>query len=243
MLSKNTIKRITRLGQKKYRYTDGLFVAEGLKIIQELLESKLELQELYSIDSAFENHRYCVTISAKELQRISFLSTPQKALAVFKIPEAVITAGQGLTVAIDAVRDPGNLGTIIRLCDWFGVAQLVCSQGTVDCYNPKVVQATMGSIARVEVVYTDLATYLAQDNRPSYGTFADGKNVYNTALPQDGIIVMGNEANGISKEVATLVNYKLAIPRFGPTKTTESLNVAMATSIFLSEFRREATGK
>lgn len=243
MLSKNTIKRITRLGQKKYRTADGLFVAEGLKVIQELLDSPLELQELYGVDGAFENNSSCIPITSKELQRISFLSTPQKALAVFKTPVVQPPIDSGLTVALDTVRDPGNLGTIIRLCDWFGVSQLICSHGTVDCYNPKVVQATMGSIARVGVVYTDLAAYLEQSTRPSFGTFMDGQNVYETSLPQEGIIVMGNEANGITAAVAALVNQKLAIPRFGPTKTTESLNVAMATSIFLSEFRRTTTGK
>ena len=243
MLSKNTIKRITRLGQKKYRNLDGLFVAEGLKVIQELLDSPWQLQELYGVPGAFTHHSDCVTVSHKELQRVSFLNTPQKALAVFKIPETTAIIDKGLTVVLDNVRDPGNLGTIIRLCDWFGVSQLICSPGTVDCYNPKVVQATMGSIARVGVVYTHLTDYLEQTTRPSFGTFMDGQNVYETTLPQEGIIVMGNEANGITAQVEAVMQHKLAIPRFGPFKTTESLNVAMATSIILSEFKRVSIEK
>jgi len=136
------------------------------------------------------------------------------------------------------VGDPGNLGTIIRLCDWFGIETLICSEGTVDCYNPKTVQATMGSIARVGVIYTDLPLYLEKSNRETYGTFMKGTNVYESQLSKEAIIVMGNEANGITPEVEQFVKNKIAIPRFGPHKETESLNVAMATSIFLSEFRR-----
>ena len=136
------------------------------------------------------------------------------------------------------MRDPGNLGTIIRLCDWFGVTSLICSEGTVDCYNPKVVQATMGSLARVEVIYTDLKSYIENSTRETYGTFMEGENIYESEVATQAIIVMGNEANGITQDITQILKNKISIPRFGSQKVTESLNVAMATSIFLSEFRR-----
>ncbi len=238
MLSKNTIKRITRLGQKKYRIGEGLFVAEGVKVINELLESTFQLQEMYTIDEDLFTACNVKVISEQELKKISFLTTPQKALALFEIPKEVTSNDSGLTVALDNVRDPGNLGTIIRLCDWFGVQELICSEGTVDCFNPKVVQATMGSISRVQVRYVDLPTYLKNSSRTAYGTFMDGDNVYKTIVPQEGILVMGNEGKGISKEVEKVIEKRLSIPRFGKLQATESLNVAMATSVFLSEFRR-----
>ena len=171
-------------------------------------------------------------------QSISFLTTPQKALAVFKIPEEKSSNDNGLTVALDNLRDPGNLGTIIRLCDWFGVEELICSEGTVDCYNPKVIQATMGSVARVNIRYVDLPRYIRETQRDVYGTFMEGSNVYELNLPQEAVLVMGNEANGITQEISELLKNRLTIPRFGTVKATESLNVAMATSIFLSEFKR-----
>jgi TrmH family RNA methyltransferase len=141
---------------------------------------------------------------------------------------------------LDDVRDPGNLGTIIRLCDWYGVEQLVCSEQTVDVYNPKVVQATMGSISRVSVSYIDLEKYLKRANTTIFGTFMDGKNVYKEELPQEGILILGNEANGISEKLEKLVTNRVAIPRFGNLQQTESLNVATATAIFLSEFKRNS---
>jgi TrmH family RNA methyltransferase len=144
----------------------------------------------------------------------------------------------GLIVALDAIRDPGNLGTIIRLCDWFGVQQLICSEDTADCYNPKVVQATMGSLARVQIHYVSLLEFFEATDLPIYGGFMDGKNVYSEKLPKDGIIVMGNEANGISEEIIQKITHKITIPRFGNLQKTESLNVATATAILLSEFRR-----
>ena len=238
MLSKRTIKRITKLGQKKYRNVEGLFVAEGVKVINELLDSSIELQELYSTENThFVNHRES-EITLKELKSISFLTTPQKALAVFKIPEVKNYQDSGLTIALDNLRDPGNLGTIIRLCDWFGVEELICSEGTVDCYNPKVIQATMGSIARVNVKYVNLLDYIKNTKREVYGTFMGGDNVYEADLPKEAVLVMGNEANGITEDISKLLSNKIAIPRFGINKATESLNVAMATSIFLSEFKR-----
>ena len=238
MLSKSQIKLITRLKQKKYRIADGFFVAEGIKVIKELLESSLELHHLFTTES-FKSHTENQTlITEAELKKISFLTTPNKALAVFKIPTQKNSETKGLIVALDSIRDPGNLGTIIRLCDWFGIKELVCSKETVDCYNPKVVQATMGSITRVHISYLDLNTFLAKTEMPVYGAFMDGKNVYKSELPKEGIIILGNEANGISEAIEKQVTQRIAIPRFGALQATESLNVATATAILLSEFRR-----
>ncbi|WP_417235879.1 RNA methyltransferase [Bizionia paragorgiae] len=238
MLSKSQIKVITRLKQKKYRVQDGIFVAEGIKVINELLDSHLELQHLFttvSFGTVLEKEQL---ITEAELKKISFLKTPNKALALFKIPQQQAIPTNQFVVTLDNVRDPGNLGTIIRLCDWFGVEELVCNTETVDCYNPKVIQATMGSITRVNVSYIDLESYLKASNSPVFGAFMDGDNVYNTTLPETGILVLGNEANGISPEIEALVTNRIAIPRFGALQATESLNVATATAILLSEFKR-----
>ena len=240
MVSKNQIKLISSLQQKKYRVANQLFFAEGVKVIQELLLSNFELEHLYTTQNDFEK----VLTSKKtlvhetDLKKISALATPNTCLAVFKIPVEKKIMESGLMVALDSIRDPGNLGTILRLCDWFGVKQLLCSKETVDIYNPKVVQATMGSIARVNVNYIDLKAFVSQTKLPVFGTFMDGENIYKTALPKEGIIVMGNEANGISQELEKIIKNRLSIPRFGDIQKTESLNVATATAIILSEFRR-----
>lgn len=242
MLSKNQIKLITSLQQKKYRKQHQLFFAEGIKVIEELLVSKFELQAIYTtelldFDVATDKIH---TINTNELKKISALTTPNTCLAVFKIPMEKKLEENGLIVALDNVRDPGNLGTIIRLCDWFGITQLICSTETVDIYNPKVVQATMGSIGRVAVFYQDLAAFLKETQLPVFGTFMEGENVYQKSLPQNGILVMGNEANGISESVSKSITQKLTIPRFGKLQQTESLNVATATAILLSEFKRNS---
>ena len=238
MLSKSQIKLITSLKQKKYRQQHGFFVVEGVKTIKELLQSHLQLHALYTIETFNIDAKDEILITENDLKRISFLTTPNKALAVFKIPEAKAINNNGLIVALDAVRDPGNLGTIIRLCDWFGVTDLVCSKETVDCFNPKVIQATMGSITRVNISYIDLEVFLKESKVSVFGAFMDGKNVYKEQLPETGVLVMGNEANGVSKEVEAIISEKISIPRFGDTQVTESLNVATATAILLSEFRR-----
>ncbi|SFD40438.1 RNA methyltransferase, TrmH family [Algibacter lectus] len=238
MLSKSQIKLITSLKQKKYRQDLGFFVVEGVKTIKELLASNLELHALYTTESFNIDAKDEFLISETDLKRISFLKTPNTALAVFKIPEQTPVETKGLIVALDDVRDPGNLGTIIRLCDWFGIKQLVCSKATVDCFNPKVIQATMGSITRVNISYVDLETFLKDTDLPVFGAFMDGENVYKKQLPQHGVLVMGNEANGVSKAVEALITEKISIPRFGDLQATESLNVATATSILISEFRR-----
>ena len=238
MLSKNQIKLINSLNQKKYRQQHGLFIAEGVKTINELLRSNLQLHALYTTKAFNIDAKDEVIISEMDLKRISFLKTPNKALAIFKIPVPKPVDDNGLVVALDAVRDPGNLGTIIRLCDWFGVKDLVCSNETVDCYNPKVVQATMGSITRVNISYVDLNPFLKTSKATVFGAFMEGENIYEKQLPQHGVLVMGNEANGISKEIEDVVTEKISIPRFGDIQETESLNVATATAILLSEFRR-----
>ncbi len=240
MVSKNQIKLITSLQQKKYRVANQLFFAEGIKVIQELVESNFELVHLYSTQNDFDevSNAKKTLIHESDLKKISALATPNTCLALFKIPADKEIVESGLIIALDSIRDPGNLGTILRLCDWFGIGQLICSKETVDIYNPKVVQATMGSIARVNVNYIDLNTFISETKLPVFGTFMDGENIYKSHLPQEGIIIMGNEANGISPELELLAKNKLTIPRFGNLQKTESLNVATATAIILSEFRR-----
>ncbi|MWB95749.1 RNA methyltransferase [Flavobacterium sp. GA093] len=242
MVSKNQIKLISGLHQKKQRFANQLFFAEGVKVIQELLQSNFELEHLYTTQNDFEkvSPSNRTLINDQELKKISALITPNTCLAVFKIPAENKINNSGLIVALDDIRDPGNLGTILRLCDWFGIKQIICSKETVDIYNPKVVQATMGSIARVNVNYVDLKDFLSQTKLPVFGTFMNGDNIYQTALPQDGIIIMGNEANGISAEIEKIITNRLTIPRFGELQKTESLNVATATAIILSEFKRNS---
>jgi RNA methyltransferase, TrmH family len=240
MVSKNQIKLISSLQQKKQRIAHQLFIAEGIKGVQELLDAHFELEHLYTTQNDFEtvSQSLKTIVSEADLKKISALATPNTCLAVFKMAEEKKIDASGLIVALDSVRDPGNLGTILRLCDWFGIQQLICSKETVDIYNPKVVQATMGSIARVNVSYVDLNDFLATSSLPVFGTFMNGDNIYKASLPQEGIIVMGNEANGISSELEKIIKNRLTIPRFGAIQKTESLNVATATAIVLSEFRR-----
>jgi TrmH family RNA methyltransferase len=242
MVSKNQIKLITGLHQKKQRFANQLFFAEGVKVIQELLKSNFELEHLYTTLNDFETVQSSkrTLINEQELKKISALATPNSCLAVFKIPAENKIIDSGLIIALDDIRDPGNLGTILRLCDWFGIKQIICSKETVDIYNPKVVQATMGSITRVNVNYIDLKTFITQTKLPVFGTFMDGDNIYQSSLPQNGIIIMGNEANGISAEIEKIVTSRISIPRFGELQKTESLNVATATAIILSEFKRNS---
>ena len=242
MVSKNQIKLITSLQQKKYRKQHQLFLAEGKKVIQELIYAAYELHSLFVLnnDFSFVDKDKIYTTTETELKKITALTTANDSLAVFKIPKDKKVELKGLIVALDTIRDPGNLGTIIRLCDWFGIETLLCSQETADVYNPKVIQATMGSISRVNVVYVDLETTLRTIQLPIFGTFMDGAVVYKQQLPKEGVIVMGNEANGISTRIESLVEKRIAIPRFGALQQTESLNVATATAIILSEFRRNS---
>lgn len=239
-ISKNQLKIITSLSQKKYREKHGLFIAEGVKVVKELLQSSLEVFQLFAIDDyEITNHKNVVTrISEADLKKISKLKSPNKVLGLFKIPDEQQAQQKGLILALDEINDPGNLGTIIRLCDWFGIRQLVCSKNTVDAYNQKVVQASMGSLTRVSIKYLDLESYLNSVELPTFIADMDGSNVYTSQLPAEAILVMGNEANGISESIREIVQNKISIPRFGATQKTESLNVATATAILLSEFKR-----
>lgn len=238
-LTKSQIKWVRSLQQKKFRDAEGVFVAEGEKCVNDL-KGAFDLVLLISPENATQT----------EIEQMSSLRTPQGVIGVFKKREdmsnGLLDMGDGLWVALDGVQDPGNLGTIIRTCDWFGVHHIVCSRDTADCYNPKVVQATMGALARVSMHYIDnLGDMLQQMQKadyPIYGTLLDGKDMYEpTAIPtkDKGIIVMGNEGNGISPEVRELVTHPLFIPSY-PTDipTSESLNVSIATAIILAEFRR-----
>lgn len=239
MLSKNQIKLIKSLNQKKFRVQHGLFTVEGVKGITEFVNSSFEVEHIYTTKPIFDIQESDFSIIQNtDLKKISQLKTPNTAVGIFKIPKERTIDNSKLILALDDIRDPGNLGTIIRLCDWFGINDIVCSTSTVDCFNTKVVQATMGSLTRVNVSYVELDTYLSQNGNVIFGTFMNGENIYESNLPKKGILVMGNEANGISDKIESLVSRRLTIPRFGLLKATESLNVATATSICLSEFKR-----
>lgn len=237
-LSKNHLKLITSLSQKKYRHKYKLFVVEGVKVVQEFLNSSYELEILFSTESSFSYLDSFIEVSEQELKKISSLKTPNKVIALFKIPVEKNSSSSGLIVALDAINDPGNLGTIIRLCDWFGIDQLLCSKETVDCYNTKVVQSSMGSLTRVAISYIDLKEYLTSVSIPIFIADMDGDNIYEMKPPTSAVLVMGNEANGISNSIKQIVSTKITIPRYGNSQLTESLNVATATAILLSEFRR-----
>lgn len=238
-ITKNQVKNIASLKQKKYRLQNKQFVVEGKKGIEELIDSIFELQHLVvSNSNDFPKVKNKWIAKSEDFSKMSNLTTAPDCLAVFKIPSEPNIDTNGLIVALDSVRDPGNLGTIIRLCDWFGIRQIVCSKETAELYNPKVVQATMGSITRVQVNYLDLEMFLNDYSHPIYGTFMNGETIYTESLPENACIIMGNEANGISPEIEKLSTHRLTIPRFGINQKTESLNVATATAIVLSEFRR-----
>ena len=250
MISKNKIKYIHSLAIKKNRRQEGVFVAEGWKTVGDILFRKeaqlLVATEQWVAQHAEEARRTAelVTVTEEELAKASLLQAPQQVLAVFKQDEEPLEAADladKLAIALDGVQDPGNLGTIIRIADWFGIGTIVCSPDTADVYNPKVVQATMGSIARVKVAYTSLPHLLDKlpEGHPVFGTMLDGDNIYTTTLPGHGLIVMGNEGNGISEEVRKRISHRLLIPTFATTPDkADSLNVAVATAIVCSEFRR-----
>jgi TrmH family RNA methyltransferase len=248
MLSKAKIKEIRALGIKKFRDEQGVFVAEGNKLVADMLL-------VFECDWLIAHTPWMATqgdIPAKELilaeendiRKISFLKTPQDVFAVFRKPyhalEEANPAAQ-LILALDGIQDPGNLGTILRLACWFGIEHIVCSPDTADVYSPKTVQATMGALAHIKIHYTNLYGYVKNHySVPIYGTFLNGDNIYKTTLSQSGIIVMGNEGNGIHPEIESVISKKLFIPSYPPDrKATESLNVATATAIVCAEFRRE----
>ena len=238
MISKSQIKLIRSLQQKKYRSKLKLFVAEGPKVINELLTAKFKLHSLYTTVEDLFTGVHSEIISDEEISKISFLKNANNSVAVFTIPEQKKPRKEGITLLLDSIRDPGNLGTIIRLSDWFNVSNIICSSDSVDCFNPKVIQATMGSISRVSISYCNLTKYLSLSDLPVYAGTMDGKNIYKEKLPENAIVIVGNEANGISDTLLNLTTHKIGIPRFGNDHQTESLNVAVATAILFSEFKR-----
>ncbi len=244
MLSKNQIKLIKSLELKKNRKREGLFVAEGPKVVGDLLRAGFKARQLFCVNDhlTVNGERYeAQQVTDDELCRISFLQHPQEVLAVLEIPQPTdrTPLPSHLYLALDGVQDPGNVGTIIRIADWFGISAIYCSPDTADVYNPKVVQATMGSLAHIPIIYCDLVKLLSEADCPVYGTLLDGQDIYQQQLTPHGIIVMGNEGNGISEAVRPLVSHRLLIPNFhAASETAESLNVAIATAITCSEFRR-----
>jgi len=250
MISKNQIKYVHQLELKKFRKQEGLFIAEGHKVVGDLLHEGFMPRQIFATQEWITDNpsllpiinSKLIEVNLEELTRLSLLQHPQQVLALFPIPDeqTSFSSQNSLNLLLDNVQDPGNLGTIIRIADWFGIETIYCSIGTVDAWNPKVVQATMGSIARVHIIYVDPQQLFDSlpDDFPVYGTFLEGDNIYTQQLTQHGIIVMGNEGNGISDAVRHRVTRKLLIPDFHKGDTADSLNVAIATAITCSEFRR-----
>lgn len=239
MVVKSELKLIKSLHQKKYRTQHGLFIVEGLKAVEEVLSSDFRTYKVYSTSplASLSTRNDFALVSQKELQHMSGLKNPNGVLGVFYIPTPKEVKQTDWILVLDGIQDPGNLGAIIRLCDWFGIQNLVCSEHTVDCFNPKVLQATMGSITRVNIVYKNLEEFLNSIQLPIFGSFMNGKAIKEISIPKKGVLVMGNEGKGISPSVEGLCNHTIAIPQY-EKKTTESLNVATASAILLNEIRR-----
>lgn len=244
MLSKARIKLIHSLAHKKYRNELKLFVVEGKKQVTELFTSNLNIKLILATpnwltaNTAFiKNQTEICEVSEDELKKVSFLTTPQEVLALVELPKPIQnpTIGNGLTLALDTIQDPGNLGTIIRIADWYGIQNIICSQTCADVYSPKVIQATMGSFMRVGVHYIDLYEFLNQTSMPVYGAFIGGKSIHQTKLSTPAILVIGNEGNGISADIHKVITHPISIPRFG---SAESLNAAIATAIICDAFAR-----
>ncbi|HCV16286.1 MAG TPA: RNA methyltransferase [Rikenellaceae bacterium] len=234
--SKSEIKLIRSLARRKIREENGLFVVEGEKLVQEAIESGWDILEVFRMEE----------IGEQLMSRITLLSSPSPALAVIRIPQTSYSLTpdiNNLSIALDSIKDPGNLGTIVRLSEWFGIDTIYCSENCVDIYNPKAVQSTMGAIFRTKVVYTHLPGLIKEIEgmMPVYGTFMNGSNIYGQSLPKGALVVMGSESDGISPEVEALINKKLSIPSFSLNeKSSESLNVAIATAVICSEFKRSS---
>ena len=240
MITRAEILDIKALATKQGREEQGAFIAEGEKLVGEIRNSSLRIRRILQTKPIFAEGEL---ISEKEMERISQLKTANSVLAVVELPKyklSLANPAKNLVLALDRIQNPGNLGTIIRLADWFGISDIVCSEETADCFNPKVVQATMGAILRVRVHYTNLAAWLGKEHHSNiYGTFLEGENIYSAQLEKSGVIVMGNEGQGISSEVAATVSHKLLIPPYPADRCgSESLNVAVATAVICSEFRR-----
>lgn len=252
MLSRNKIKLIQSLTRKKSRDESGLFLIEGTKLVEESLLSGFRIHSLISTPEFKENHFEAshsnfdwIESDSETIRKASLQQNPQDAMAIVHKPEQQtvrINPEDELYLVLDFIQDPGNMGTILRVADWFGIKAVICSENTVDCFNPKVVQASMGAIFRIDTFYTDLQNFIpefASPDVPVYGTFLEGNNIYTEKLTKNGFLILGNEGNGISEPVEKLVNRKLFIPRYTETdKQPESLNVAIATAICCSEFRR-----
>lgn len=245
-MTKAEIQFVRSLADKRTRDTEHLFVAEGIKLVDEIINSQLRIRNIYTTRDDVAG-REVVRIEKREMERISQLNTASDILAVVEQPRYSLKLNDlrsKLTLALDGVQNPGNMGTIVRLADWFGIENIICSRECADLYNPKVVQATMGALLRVKVHYVDNLSWLLSEARegglPIYGTLLDGNNIYNERLTSEGIIVMGNEGRGLSDECRNTLTHKLFIPPYpADAPTSESLNVAMATGIILSEFRRK----
>ena len=243
MLSKAQIKLIKSLHNKKFRDETGMFIAEGKKLVEDISASSIKIEHIYATPryNGSLNH---IDITEDELSQISALTSPQTIIALCRIPE--VTGGlpdlkSNMALALDDIRDPGNLGTIIRIADWFGINHIFCSNESVEAYNPKTVQATMGSIARVNLYYVDLGEILLRyenENIPVYGAMLRGNNVYNEALSNNGILVIGSEANGISESVGRCITNPISIPSYAQNEGPESLNAAVAAAVLCAEFKR-----
>ena len=248
MISRNQVKYINSLKLGKFRNISRTFIAEGPKLFDEIIQSELEIESIFALknfldnnDSILRNHEI-YELTETELGKVSMLKTPNQVILVVKIPEFDIDwddMNKNLVLALHDIRDPGNMGTIIRTADWFGVRQIICSKECVDIYNPKVVQATMGSISRVRVHYLNLGEFLHQHSNEVtvFGAMLDGDNIYDETLPDNGIIMVGNESQGIPEGLSEYIQRKVSIPSGG--SSTESLNASIATAIILSEFRRQ----
>ena len=242
MLSKNQIKLIKSLKNKKQRHLNKMFVVEGKKSVFEFINSKFVLYKLFSINTSEFDMNNENQVSRSELKKISYLTNPDDHLAIFKIPNEKPINKNKLLVGLESINDPGNLGTIIRTCEWFGVKDIVCSLDSVDCYNPKVVQSAMGSLSRINITYLDLKNFLTSESLNKFGTFINGQSVFENKISTDtGIVVFGNEANGISENLRSLIDIELTIPRFNNERFPESLNLSNSLGIILSEFSRKSS--
>ena len=238
MLLNNQRKLITQLRKKKYRIHNSLFVAEGKKVVSELIDFDWQFKILFTTEENF--HPKAELLSLEEMKKITHFKTPSPVLGVFILPEPQKILAEPITIAVDGVSDPGNLGTIIRLCDWFGLSELICSKNSVDCYNSKVIQASSGSIVRVRCHYVDdIGSSLNKLKKPIYGATIQGESIYKTELPKKASYVFGSESHGISQTLSNQLNFELSIPKFREgISSADSLNVANACAIFLNELFR-----
>ena len=241
MITKNQIKLIKSLRLKKNRTQSGFFVAEGEKIVDELIESDLNSINIFSTSEKYKNLKYHISINSTQLKQISNQKSPNNVVGIFKIPKNSEIDFNSNIIALEEINDPGNLGTIIRLCDWFGIKDIICSTNSVDCYNPKVIQASMGSISRVNISYMDLNQLLTIKNYNTVAADLKGEKLTNYKFTANHIIFFGSESNGFSKKLSSKINDKITIKRYN--NNVESLNLATSVAIILSELKAQITGK